>query len=442
MNSDIHLLPFNESAYTNITLLENIFYSIVGIVSGVACGWLLYLIVRSFTPVRPRWGAPLLAVTIGISSVMIIWVGDPNLLYTFPFYFAGFMLATRGDRIGRLALCFIFFCLSMSIAAMLDTYLGYGFSDRSTDLATRLGRLLIVAIIYLGFRRFLPREYPRLSRNLWALVLALSLMPLCALASTVLLSAPRWYSDAAFYFAMRLGVAILPFVLATSLVLLGAILVLARQQSLEEAQHLASLRESYYQNLRDQEQGLRQLRHDMRNHLNIMHGFFDIGKPEAAHAYLEELSEDRSLRPTRRYCDNDAANIVLAAKEQALADAGIAASFDVRLPAELPFADADLCALFGNALDNAREAATGLDGATVNLRCRFDKGLFMLSIDNPTRGPVDQRLRTTKPDKIAHGFGLPSMKSIAARYNGTLETNTQNDRFHLLVCLSAPQAKQ
>lgn len=433
----MHLLPFNVSVY-DVTLIENIFYSLIGIVCGVASGWLLYLLCRTFVTVRPRFGAPLLVVSMGISSVMVIWVGDPNLLYTFPFYFAGFMLATRGDRIGRLALCAIFFCLTMSIAAILDTYLGYGFMNRNVDLATRIGRFVIIALVYLCFRRFLPQEPPRLSRNLWLLVLALSLMPLSALFSTVLLTSPRWESQEVLDVSLRIGLGILPFVFATSLVLLAAVLVLARQQALEEAGHLASLRETYYQNLRTQDQHLRHLRHDMRNHMTTLQGLLELGKTDAAQRYLEQITESDALKTQRRYSENEVVNIVLAAKEQALADAGIASDFDVQLPAKLPFADADLCALLGNALDNAREGAIGCAGATVCLRCRYEKELFMLSVENPTRGPIDKHLRTTKSDKDAHGYGLPSMKSIAARYGGSLETSSDGDRFRLLVCLSRP----
>lgn len=157
---------------------------------------------------------------------------------------------------------------------------------------------------------------------------------------------------------------------------------------------------------------------------------------EEARAYLDELGESRALSRPRRFCDNELANVVLAAKAEALEQSGIACDFSVELPASLVIADTDLCALLGNALDNAREAATGVASAIVRLRCRADKGLFMLAVDNPIHGEIHADLSTTKPDKRAHGHGLPSMRSICERYGGTLETRVDNDGFHLLVCLS------
>lgn len=268
------------------------------------------------------------------------------------------------------------------------------------------------------------------------LTLSLSLLPMAALCSTVLLTYPRWESEAVLNVSLRVGLGILPFVLITSIVLLAAIIVLARQNAMEQEQALAAQRAIYYEGLQQQDQQLRQLRHDLRNHITAAAGLLELGKVEEARAYLDELGESRALSRPRRFCENETVNIVLAAKADALAQSGIAADFQVALPADLAIADTDLCALLGNALDNAREGAAGIAGATVRLRCRIDKGLFMLAVDNPTRGDVRPDLATTKRNKRAHGHGLASMRNIAARYSGTLETRVEPNSFHLLVCLS------
>ena len=174
---------------------ETFVYSVIGISAGILCGWLLYLLCRPFVTVRSRRSAVILGVTLGGSAVMVIWIGDPNLLYTFPIFMALFMLTTRGDRVGRLAVCFIFFCMCMTTAALFGTYLGARIISYVSDLIARIGRCVVFLIFYLCFRRFLPTEPPQLSRRLWSLVFALSLMPLAALASTVLLTYPRYESE-------------------------------------------------------------------------------------------------------------------------------------------------------------------------------------------------------------------------------------------------------
>lgn len=59
----------------------------------------------------------------------------------------------------------------------------------------------------------------------------------------------------------------------------------------------------------------------------------------------------------------------------------------------------------------------------------------MLKVENTFAGEVQPELSTTKADKASHGLGLPGMREIAARYEGTLETRVTDGHFELMVCL-------
>lgn len=89
---------------------------------------------------------------------MVIWIGDPNLLYTLPVFFALFFLATRGDRVGRLAVCIILFCLEMSVCALLDTYVERINRNALYDVLVRMARPLVFGPLWLLLHRRLPRE--------------------------------------------------------------------------------------------------------------------------------------------------------------------------------------------------------------------------------------------------------------------------------------------
>lgn len=221
--------------------------------------------------------------------------------------------------------------------------------------------------------------------------------------------------------------------LLTSIVLLLAVLILANHERLERASQLAGLREVYYQGLRQQESQVRQLRHDLGNHLTVLQGLLEQGDTQRAADYL--MAGSPALRGSRRFCDNETANVVLAAKAEAMERAGITADFAVSLPQDLPVADTDLAALLGNALDNAIEGVQNGAEKKITLRCRADKGLLMLRLENPVGGAVKADLSTTKADKAAHGLGIPGMRETAERYHGTLEAKLEKDRFILTVCL-------
>ena len=418
------------------TVLWNIWFYGLWWIDILANGFFLYRLCRPFVMFRKGglWKAVFL-LTLAFSSGMVIWIGDPNLLYTLPIYFLLFFLCTRGDWVGRLTVCVVFFCLEMSVCALVDTYVQAVDTDRLYDLLVRLLRTAIFGAFWLLLRRRFPAEQVHLTRRLWQLVLGLAVMPLCALIAVVLLTFQKYESAAVNTLALNQGLVVLPFVLVTSLVLLFAILILSDYERLERASQLAGLREVYYQGLQQQERQVRQLRHDMRNHLTVIQGLLERGDTQGAVGYLEQMAGSQALQGVRRFCENEAANVVLSAKAEAMEQAGITADFAVSLPKDLPVADTDLAALLGNALDNAIEGIQNAAVKKIILRCRVDKGLLMLRLENPVGGEVNPDLSTTKADKFSHGFGIPGMREIAERYHGTLDADVKDGCFILFICL-------
>lgn len=417
------------------TLLWNIWFYGLWWIDILANGFFLYHLCRPFvTFQKGRLWKVLFLLTFAISSGMVIWIGDPNLLYTLPVYFLLFFLCTRGDTMGRLAMCVIFFCLEMSVCAMLDTYVQIVDTDRIYDLLVRLLRTVIFGALWLLLRRRFSAEQVRLTQRLWQVVLGLAAMPFCALIAVVLLTFQKYESAAVNTLALNQGLVVLPFVLLTSLVLLFAILILADHERLEQSSRLAGLREVYYNGLQQQETQVRQLRHNLRNHLTVVQGLLEKGNVQGAADYLDEMVGSPALQGVRRFCDNETANVVLAAKAEAMERAAITADFAVSLSSQLPVADTDLAALLGNALDNAIEGVENAEEKKITLRCKVDKGLLMLRVENPVGGFVNADLTTTKADKTSHGFGLTGMREIAERYGGTLNAGVKDGKFELVVC--------
>ncbi len=428
-------------------LAEYVMLSLVNLpwfLLGLASGLFLFRLLSAFLPVKPRrtWRVGLIF-SLTVISGQIIWLGDTNLLFTLLAFVPLLMLSSRGNRVGRLAVTVIFFCLIMPVNAVLDTYYAPAMAHFGLDnvfyFTDKFIRPGVWGLLYLAARKRLPEKPPQLSPRFWNLVLLLAAMPFSSLLAVVLLpllQSDYIYSNALLHgLIMNLGVAVLPFIFLTSLALLYAILVLENHQRLEEADKLASLRESYYQGLQREERQVRTLRHDLRNHLTALRGLVDMGEDGKALQYIDQLVDSPALRGGKRLCENDAANAVLSAKAEAMGRSGLTADFSVSLPKALPLAEVDLCALLGNAVDNAMEAAEGAEDKTVLLRCRTEKGLFMLRVENAYAGDLSPDLATTKADKASHGFGLAGMREIAERLGGSLETRAGGGRFQLVVCL-------
>ncbi len=398
----------------------------------------LYLLVRAFLPLRPgRLWRLSLFLFLWLCTGLVIWVGDHNLLYITPFFFLLFLLCSRGDFLGRLAMTAIFFCLIMSAWAILDTYSRYIPLPEQLDssLLPLWLRPGVAALLYLFLRSRLPAAPPALPRRLWNLVLGLACMPLAALVAVVLLTFSKYESLAVNSLAMNQGLVVLPIVFFTSLVLLFVILSLADHEALEQSSRLAGLREIYYQGLQRELHQVRSLRHDLRNHITVLQGLLTQGQSEKAMGYLDQIALTPGLGGGQRFCRHEFANVVLSAKAADMAARGLECNFQADLPEQLPIADTDLCSLLGNALDNAMEAAEKAGEKVVSVRCRAERGLFMLRVENALAGDEKPDLSTTKPDRGNHGFGLAGMREIAVRHGGSLEARAVDGRFILTVCL-------
>ena len=300
------------------------------ILVSMVSGAFLYLLCAPFVSLRESMARKvLLLLTFSGSSGMVIWVGDNNLLFTLPVFLGLFWCCTQGDQVGRLSVGLIFFCLIMSVCALLDTYLMF---LRSYDLITRLVRPVVFGLLYLLFRSTLPEEPVCLPRRLWKLILGLSAMPLCALVAVVLLTYQKYESMLINSLAMNQGLVVLPFVLLTSLILLLAILTLANHEELERTAQLAVTREVYYQGLRHEQTQVRTLRHDLRNHLTALYGLLEQGDTGQAMGYLEQIAGSPTLKGTRRFCENEVANVVLSSKAETAQQLGLTADFQISLP--------------------------------------------------------------------------------------------------------------
>ena len=411
---------------------------------GALNGVLLYApFARLCTTKQNRLCRLLLVCTFSYSSTLPIWIGDNNLQFVFLAFVVFGMLCTQGNRAGRLAVIFTFFCMELSVCTLLDSYLGSYLTSSIllNEIVTRSLRSLVFLLFYLVLRRIIPEGGIHLPESLWRLVLGLSLMPLCAFLSTVLLTyLPEEYETTALQqLQIRLGIAILPFVLLSSFAILLTMRVLANHEQLERARQLAELRESYYEMLSRQEQQVRHLRHDMRNHLIAMQGMLARGSTTQAVEYVNDLLDTQALHGGRRLCDNETANAVLSAKLDRMQQYDLQADVRVALPKQLAVAPPDLCALLGNALDNAIEAAKDASDRRIIVRCQYNKGMFMLRVVNAFSGERCADLRTTKPNKQLHGLGLAGMRDIVQRYGGTLDTVMANQTFELTACLIVEQ---
>lgn len=175
--------------------------------------------------------------------------------------------------------------------------------------------------------------------------------------------------------------------------------------------------------------------HEDRSRLTLMTHYLDAGRLDQLRAYLESLVP--GVADPGQYTGNPLVDAVLAV-ELARADReGVYVDLDLpALPERLPYADGDLTSLLMNLLDNALEANGRLpDGEARWFSLEIASAEGGLEIVCRNAAPPPEGGSTSKADKHAHGFGLPLLRRIAAKYGGGLTVDRLGDCCAVTVAL-------
>lgn len=191
--------------------------------------------------------------------------------------------------------------------------------------------------------------------------------------------------------------------------------------------------EKYYKALTDQYEGIRRMRHDIANHLNAMESLLSSGHSDEAQEYLQELNAI-PFDSTLGLCEHPVVDAFLHSKLETARAQGIKVKASVSLTAGTPVSNVDLICVFGNLIDNATEACTGLENAWINISCVKSKGCLIISTSNPLR-PRPQSKHRRIPE-LERGVGKAVLEDIAGKYNGSLYFSETDGTFTTQLILN------
>ena len=102
---------------------------------------------------------------------------------------------------------------------------------------------------------------------------------------------------------------------------------------------------------------------------------------------------------------------------------------------------ADICAIFGNALDNAIEACSKYsdeEKRVIVVQADVSHGYIFIKIENPTVSDVhiiNNTVTTSKENRNAHGFGLRSIQKAVEKYSGDMKLQYEDGVFRVAIDL-------
>jgi len=179
-------------------------------------------------------------------------------------------------------------------------------------------------------------------------------------------------------------------------------------------------------------------RHDMRHHLALIGSYLNGGETEKARNYIRLVEYDIEAITPKRYCENNAVNLILSYFDIKAKNNGVQFSVDAQLSHDISIPDTELCTLLSNGLENAIKASSKVideNFRKVKIYCHIHKNNLLIYIENSFSGDVTMENGFPHSIQEGHGFGTKSMAMIAEKYNGYCSFEITGEIFMLRIVL-------
>lgn len=189
----------------------------------------------------------------------------------------------------------------------------------------------------------------------------------------------------------------------------------------KQKQYIVILK-SYYDKIKENTFEIRKLRHDYRNHINVLKGLLKSNNTEQALKYIQSIENNVTHKVTRiPDVGNTLVNALLLQKILEFPDIEIL--FKGTISNDLGINDYDLCTILSNLLDNALEYSALHNFTTINLYMYQEATLLLIRIENFLTAPININSfkKSSKSNSQIHGLGLINVQETLEHYKGSLE---------------------
>lgn len=218
-----------------------------------------------------------------------------------------------------------------------------------------------------------------------------------------------------------------------------------------------SIQEIHLEHIRQEQKEAANLRQHFCSQLIQLESALHTGDEATIEACLDKAALAVSA-PKHHYCKHLAMDALLVLKAEQCADNEISFTCDAQVPESMSIPDVELCAIVGNALDNAINACLQLapNQRWVRVRIAPAHGYLSISVSNAFAGEQLSESKSDSESSFApnpaleearpgsklvsdHGWGHKIMEAIAKRYDGELTCRTEDNEYHLHVIVAAKQ---
>ena len=212
-----------------------------------------------------------------------------------------------------------------------------------------------------------------------------------------------------------------------------------REQEQRDKVQIAQLQQqyAYYQDKLKDEERIRSIYHDMKNHLLVLEG---AQATDETRKMAQELRTQIADYENYIHTGNDFLDIIIRDKAEKAREKQIDFSAMVDFHGIDFMEPLDISTIFGNAIDNAIEACENLPEykRLITVKAERVRDMLLITIENNTQPGNHLTEGTTKKDRFVHGFGIPNIKKAVEKYGGQCSFQQEERVYRLKILIPCP----
>ena len=212
-----------------------------------------------------------------------------------------------------------------------------------------------------------------------------------------------------------------------------------REQEQRDKMQIVQLQQqfAYYQEKMKDEERVRSIYHDLKNHLLVMESRQNT---EETRQMAETLRSQIADYEDYVHTGNEFLDIILKDKAAKAREKQIDFSAMVDFHGIDFMEPLDISTIFGNAIDNAIEASENLPEykRLITVKAERVRDMLLITIENNTQPGNHLTEGTTKKDRFVHGFGIPNIKKAVEKYSGQCNFQQKERVYRLKILIPCP----
>lgn len=192
-----------------------------------------------------------------------------------------------------------------------------------------------------------------------------------------------------------------------------------------------------YQVLTENYQKERKKTHEYKNHMNCIEGMLKQGEVDSTITYVEKITGGLNQNENIIDTNNVYINSVLNAKYQEVNANDIVFVLKVNDLSNIFIYEDDLVVILSNLINNAIFECKRMEkDRKIWLKLAKEENMTIISVKNTCltlRSSGNSLIRTTKSNRIRHGFGIRNIKDIVAKYNGSCVVTHKDYRYSFTI---------